>query len=190
MPVIVTQKLTTGYRYQAGVPPNLGPHLIPQLKLYLTTADIALLSQAFTTLTLLLQLSPASTFPEVESAILQDIYPLAHSPLVSGACLDALLGFFGALVEADSQIASHLVPGLVTSVNKANKAEAVPANVAKVVGRVVRSQPAVAAGMIAEFSRSLKVHFLTRRASWIVTFFCYSLDPKPRIFKLCSVFLS
>jgi cullin-associated NEDD8-dissociated protein 1 len=67
------------------------------------------------------------------------------------------LGFFGALVEADSQIASHVVPGLVVSLNKANNAEAIPGNVAKVVSRVVRSQKAVAAGMIAEFSRSLKV---------------------------------
>jgi len=89
---------------------DLGPHLIPQLKLYLTTADIALLSQSLTTLTLLLQLSPASTFPEVESEILQDIYPLAHSPLVSGACLDALLCFLARSLRPDSQIASHLVP--------------------------------------------------------------------------------
>ena len=149
-------------RYQAGVPPDLAPHLIPQLGLYLTTADIALLSQALTTLTILLQYSPASSFPEVERALLQDIYPLAHSPLVSGACLDALLGFFGALVEADRQIASHVVPGLVISLNKAKKAEAVPGNIAKVVSRVVRSQKAVAAGMIAEFSKSLKVRTLGR----------------------------
>jgi cullin-associated NEDD8-dissociated protein 1 len=144
-------------RYRAGVPADLAPHLIPQLEPYLTTADIALLSQALTTLTILLQCSPTSSFPEVEREVLHDIYPLAHSPLVSGACLDALLGFFGALVEADSQIASHVVPGLVSSLSKAKKAEAVPGNVAKVVSRVVRSQKAVAAGMIVEFSRSLKV---------------------------------
>ncbi|KAF8588484.1 TIP120-domain-containing protein [Ramaria rubella] len=143
-------------KYQAGVPEDLAPHLIPQLGLYLTTSDIALLSQALITLTILLQYSPASSFPEVESAVLQDIYPLAHSPLVSGACLDALLGFFGALVEADRQIASHVVPNLVTSLNKANKGETVPANIAKIVSRVVRSQKAIAAGMIAEFSKALK----------------------------------
>lgn len=144
-------------RYQTGVPGDLAPHLIPQLGLYLTTADIALLSQALTTLTILLQCSPATSFPDIERALLQDIYPLAHSPLVSGACLDALLGFFGALVEADRQIASHVVPGLVSSLDKAKKAEAVPGNIAKVVSRVVWRQKAIAAGMIAEFSKALKV---------------------------------
>lgn len=144
-------------RYRAGVPADLAPRIIPQLELYLSTADIALLSQALITLTILLQYSPESSFPEVERSCLDNIYPLAHSPLVSGACLDALLGLFGALVQADSQIASHVVPGLVASLSKAKKAEAVPGNVAKVVSRVVRSQTAVAAGMIVEFSKSLKV---------------------------------
>ncbi|KAF8525252.1 armadillo-type protein [Hysterangium stoloniferum] len=143
-------------KYKSGIPTDLAPHLIPQLGLYLTTTDIALLSQSLITLTILLQCSPASSFPEIERSVLKDIYPLAHSPLVSGASLDALLGFFGALVEADVQIASHVVPGLVTSLKKANAGEAVPANVAKVVSRVVRSQMSVAAGMIAEFSKSLK----------------------------------
>jgi len=123
----------------------------------LTTSDIVLLSQSLTTLTILLQYSPASSFPEVESIVLQDIYPLAHSNLVSGTCLDSLLGFFGALVEADGQIASHLIPGLVTSLKKADPKFSVPGNVAKVVSRIVRNQISVAAGVIAEFTKSLKV---------------------------------
>ncbi|KIJ45062.1 hypothetical protein M422DRAFT_167119 [Sphaerobolus stellatus SS14] len=143
-------------KYQSGVPADLAPHLIPQLSNYLTTTDIALLSQALATVCILLQFSPATSYPAVEEDILKDIYPLAHSPLVSGACLDSLLGFFSALVEADSQIASHVIPGLVTALKKADRSEAVPANVAKVVSCIVRSQISVAAGVIAEFSRSLK----------------------------------
>lgn len=145
-------------RYQSGVPPELAPHIIPQLSPYLTTLNITLLSQSLTTLTILLQFSPSS-FPVVESSVLKDIYPISHSPLVSGTSLDALLGFFGALVEADDQIASHLVPGLVTALKRADPSEAVPANVAKVLGRIVRSQTSVAAGVIAEFSKALRVRY-------------------------------
>lgn len=88
--------------------------------------------------------------------MLKDIYPLAHSPLVSGSCLDSLLGFFGALVRADGQIASHIVPGLVISLNHAKSADTLPTNVAKVVSQVVRNQMSIAAGIIAEFSKPLK----------------------------------
>ncbi|KAI5996106.1 hypothetical protein EDC04DRAFT_2909983 [Pisolithus marmoratus] len=49
----------------------------------------------------------------IEHELLGDIYRIAHSPLFSGAALDVLLSFFSALVTADDQIATHLVPGLV-----------------------------------------------------------------------------
>ncbi|GJJ09394.1 hypothetical protein Clacol_003616 [Clathrus columnatus] len=143
-------------KYHDGIPNDLAPHVTPQLAPYLTTADIALLSHALTTFTLLLQLSPSTSFPAIEASILKDMYPLAHSPLVSGACLDALLAFFGALVKADGQIASHVVPGLVISLKNANPADTLPTNVAKVVSQVVRNQMSIAAGIIAEFSKPLK----------------------------------
>ena len=89
--------------------------------------------------------------------MLPDVYGIAHSPLLSGAPFDALLEFFGALVQADMQIATHVVPNLVIAVERAPKAEASLTNVAKCVGQVVNSQRGIAAGTIAEFGRHLKV---------------------------------
>lgn len=146
------------YRYKAGIPADLPPHLIPTLKSYITTSDISLLSQSLSIVALLLQLAPSTTFPEVEKELLKDIYDIAHSPLVSGAALDSVLAFFAALVEADGQIATHVIPNLVIAVEKAPKTEASPANVARCVGQVANSQRGVAAGTIVEFSKHLKVY--------------------------------
>ena len=145
------------YSYQSGIPPALAPALVAQIKPYLSTSDISLLSQALIVLALLLQLTPSTTFPEVERYLLSDIYHIAHSPLVSGPALESLLGFFAALVQADNQISTHLVPNLVIAVEKAPKAEASPSNVARCVAQVVKSQQAVAAGAIAEYSKNIKV---------------------------------
>lgn len=144
-------------RYKAGIPAQLPSTLIPQLKVYVTTNDISLLAQALLIIALLLELSPSTTFPEVERDILKNIYAIAHSPLISGVPFESVLAFFAALVEADQQIAAHIVPNLVISVEKAQKAEASPANVAKCVGQVVKSQQSIAAGTIAEFAKHLKV---------------------------------
>lgn len=95
----------------------------------------------------------------VEKELLADIYQIAHSPLVSGAALDSLLSFFTALVQADRQIATHVVPNLVIGVEKSPKTEANSINVAKCVGQVVRSSQGIAAGTIAEYSKSVKVWF-------------------------------
>lgn len=130
---------------------------MPQIKNYISTSDISLLSQSLIILATLLEVSPATTFPEVERDILKEVYNIAHSPLVSGTALDALLVFFGALVHADNQIASHVVPSLVASAEKADKASSSPLNVGKCVAQVVKAQQGVAAGMIAEFSKHIKV---------------------------------
>jgi cullin-associated NEDD8-dissociated protein 1 len=108
------------------------------------------------TLSLLLELAPASTFLEVEHDLLKDIYSVTHSPLISGVALESLFKFYASLVQADNQIATHVVPNLVISAEKAPKAESNPSNVAKCVAQVVRSQPDVAAGTIAEYSKHLK----------------------------------
>ena len=144
-------------RYQSGVPADLPPTLVLQVKPYITTSDISVLSQALSLLAALLDLAPSTTFPAVERELLSDIYPIAHSPLVSGAALDALLSFFSALVQADLQIATHVVPNLVIAVEKGQRTDANMMNVAKCVGEVVRSQQGVAAGTIAEYSRYIKV---------------------------------
>ena len=143
-------------RYSA-IPQDLPASLTPTLKPYLTSSDIALLGAALDIVALLLELAPKSTFPEVECEVLPDVYTIAYSPLLAGAPFESLLSFFGALVEADMQIATHIVPNLVLAVEKAPKAEASLTNVAKCVGQVVKAQRAIAAGTIAEFSKHLKV---------------------------------
>jgi cullin-associated NEDD8-dissociated protein 1 len=109
-------------------------------------------------LTLLLEQAPSVTFPIVEKELLSDVYKTAHSSLISGTALDNLMSFFGALVKADNQIATRLVPNLVLSVEKApNKAENNSANVARCIGYIVQNAQSIAAGTIAEYSKNIKV---------------------------------
>jgi cullin-associated NEDD8-dissociated protein 1 len=143
------------------VPADLPPALISQLKPYISTSEISLLAAALNIVALLLELAPASTFPEVEHDLLQDIYAVSHSSLISGAPFDSVLEFFAALVQADMQIATHVVPNLVISIDKAPKTETSQANVARCIGQVVKCQQTVAAGTIAEFAKHLKVYFLS-----------------------------
>lgn len=143
-------------RYQAGISQDLPAYLIPQLKGYISTADISLLSQALAVVATLLQLFPQATFPEVEGEFLKDIYNVAHSPLVSGTAFDSVLSFFAALVEGDMEIAAHVVPNLVIYVDKAPKSDASYTNVAKCIGQVVKSQQTIAAGTIAEFAKNIR----------------------------------
>lgn len=145
------------HRYGKDVPADLPPSIVGQLRPYISTADISLLAHALNIVSLLLELAPESTFPEVESDLLKDIYNIAHSPLVAGAPFESVLEFFAALVRVDMQIATHVVPNLVISVDKAPKAEASQANIARCIGQVVKCQQTVAAGTIAEFGRHLKV---------------------------------
>lgn len=145
------------WRRYSVIPAGLPSALISQLRSYISTSDISLLASALNIVALLLELAPETTFPEVESDLLQDIYVVAHSPLVSGAPFDSVLDFFSALVQADMQIATHVVPNLVISVDKVPKTEASQANVARCIGQVVKCQQTVAAGTIAEFAKHLKV---------------------------------
>ncbi|KAJ7487730.1 armadillo-type protein [Mycena galericulata] len=121
--------------YTGGVPAALPPALVPQVKSYLSTSDIPLLLQALSLLALLLELAPTTTFPEIESDLLPDVYRIAHSPLVSGAALDSLLSFCAAL---------------------APRTDASPNNVAKAVAQIVRTQQAIAAGTIAQYAKNIK----------------------------------
>lgn len=143
-------------RYKSGIPADLPSNLVSLLKTYITTADISLMSLALSVVALLLELSPKATYPEVESVLLTDIYDVAHSPLVAGAAFDSILAFFAALVEADMEVATHVVPNLAIAVEKAPKAEASQGNVARCIGQVVKAQRGVAAGTVAEFSKHLK----------------------------------
>jgi cullin-associated NEDD8-dissociated protein 1 len=145
------------YSYSSGIPSELPSALIPNLQTYISTSDIPLLAQALNTLALLLELSPAKTFAPVERELLAEVYKIAPSPLVSGPALEALFNFLTALVHADNQIATHLVPNLVIIALKAPKADANPANVAKCVACIVKGFQGVAAGVIAEYSKNIKV---------------------------------
>lgn len=141
-----------------------------QLKPYVSTNDVSLLAHALTTLALLLQFSPLKTFPAVESVYLKDIYVISHSPLITGTALDALLSFFAALVDADEQIASHVIPNLVIALQNKSKSEASYTNIAKCIGAVVKSQPAIAAGTIAEFTKHFRVGCVVSTSSSEVLF--------------------
>lgn len=145
------------FRYKDGIPDELLNSVAPQLKPYLSTNEVSLLSQALQLLTLLIQSSPLTAFPVIEAEFLTTINNIAYSPLVSGTTLESLLNFYAALVDADSQIATHIIPNLVIQYEKTNAAEASATNIAKCIGQIVQSQQSVAAGTIAEFSKTLKV---------------------------------
>ncbi len=169
----------------AAIPADLPANLVPPLKPYFNATDISLLGAALNIVALLLELSPATTFAEVERDVLPDVYGIAHSPLLSGAPFDALLEFFGALVQADMQIATHVVPNLVLAVERAPKADASLTNVAKCIGQVVNSERGVAAGTIAEFGRHLRVRIgrnegRMTRSRLMMFFFESSRRPKGR----------
>ena len=83
--------------YETGIPGQLPTSLIPQIKTFISTSDISLLSQALSPLSLLLELAAASTFPEVEHDLLKDIYSITHSPLISGVALESLFKFYTSL---------------------------------------------------------------------------------------------
>lgn len=71
--------------------------------------------------------------------------------------MESLFKFFASLVQADNQIATHIILNLVVAVEKAPKADASPSNVARCIATVVKSQQGVAAGVIAEYSKNMKV---------------------------------
>lgn len=106
---------------------------------------------------LLLRSAPSVTFPLVEREFLKDVSAISCSPLASGAALESLLSFYGSLVEADMQIASHVIPNLVAVAEKAPKSEVSYSNIAKCVAEVVKSQQGIAAGTISQFTRHLRV---------------------------------
>lgn len=144
-------------RYGSGLPTDLPSTLLPHLGPYISTSDIPLLAHALATIALLLRLAPSTTYPLVEREFLKDVTIISCSPLASGVALESLLSFYGSLVEADIQIASHVIPNLVSVVDKAPKSEVSYSNVARCIAEVVKNQQGIAAGTISEFTRHLKV---------------------------------
>ena len=126
------------FSYQSGIPTGLPASLVPQVKTDILTSDISLPSTLLA-LSLLLELAPSVTFPEVEYDPLNNIYNATHPALISGLALESLFRFCAALVQADNQIATRIVPNLIISAEKAQKAEMSPANVAKCVTQLVKS---------------------------------------------------
>ena len=130
--------------------------IIQQLKQYLVTTDITVLSEALFTLSELLKYYPKVSYPLVENQVLSATYQLACSPLVTGPALESILQFFGTLVEADGQIANHVIPGLMKSIDEPGS-DASPSNVSKCLAKIVSVQMGIAAGTIAEFTKYIKV---------------------------------
>ena len=151
------QAVSPYIRYKNPIPTDLPPALLPLLSPYLGTGDIALLSHSCVVMTVLLNLAPDKSYPFIEANLLKEIYRLSLSPLVSGASLDSMLAFYDALVQADQQIATRIVPSLVLEVEKGIKVATSTANVSKCIARTVQSNRSIAAGAIAEFTKLLKV---------------------------------
>ncbi|KAG8930309.1 hypothetical protein FRC03_000633 [Tulasnella sp. 419] len=143
-------------RFTSGIPPELPSVLIPELLPLISTSDLVLLSHSLTTLTILLVQAPTVVYPIVESKVVKPVYDIAYSPLVSGSALDSLTDFFRALVEADREIATHVVPGLTMALEKSNAPDASPANISKCLSAIVKGAMGIAAGVIAEFSKAIK----------------------------------
>ena len=117
LPARLVNQLAIFLSHTSGIPPDLPSTLVSPIKTYVSVSDISLLSQALIILARLLELSSMNTFPDIERDLLADVYDIAHSPLVYGVTLDSILAFF-ALVQADRQIATHVVLSLVRSMNK------------------------------------------------------------------------
>jgi cullin-associated NEDD8-dissociated protein 1 len=155
--ILTSYSLSILVRYGPGLPADLPCTLLQHLRPYISTSDMPLLAHAVAIIALLLRLAPSTTFPLVERDFLKDVTVISCSPLASGVALESLLSFYGSLVEADIQIASHVIPNLVSVVEKPPKSEISYSNVAKCVAEVVKNQQGIAAGTISEFTRYLKV---------------------------------
>jgi cullin-associated NEDD8-dissociated protein 1 len=131
-------------------------NIVQQLKQYLVITDITVLSEALLTLSELLKCYPKVSYPLVENQVLLATYQLACSPLVTGPALESVLQFFGTLVEADGQIANHVIPGLMKNMDELGS-DALPSNVSKCLAKIVSVQMGIAAGTIAEFTKYIKV---------------------------------
>ena len=116
-----------------------------------------MLSEALLTLSGLLKYYPKVSYPLIENQVLPATYQLACSPLVTGPALDSILQFFGTLVEADGQIATHVIPGLIKNMDELGS-DASPSNVSKCLAKIVSVQMGIAAGTIAEFTKYIKVN--------------------------------
>jgi cullin-associated NEDD8-dissociated protein 1 len=143
------------------VPPNMPASLLPTIKTFISLQDTSLLPRALGVVTCLLRRQPATTFPEVERDLLKDFYPLAISSQTTGAALEAVLGLFAALVEADPEIATRIVPNLTVAYNSSSRTDTSAMNVARGLAQVVKSNGGVAAATIAQFSKNIKVCFLS-----------------------------
>jgi cullin-associated NEDD8-dissociated protein 1 len=156
IPMISSKADLITTRYSA-MPASLPAELVPQIKPFITLQDTSLLSQALSVPVALLRRQPATAFPVVEKDLLGDLYPLAISQLVTGPALDAILAFFAALIEADPEIATRVIPNLTGAYERAGKGEASPGNVARCLAQVVKSYSGVAAATISQFAKQVKV---------------------------------
>ena len=119
----------------------------------------------------------------MENQILGVVSGLACSPLVSGAALGSMEGFYGTLVTVDNQIAGHVIPSLTISLERAGR-DGSAANVSKCLASTVRSAMSMAAGTIAEFTRHVKVGSCIKGVQYSDTIF-HSLDLNRKKARLC-----
>jgi cullin-associated NEDD8-dissociated protein 1 len=94
LPVLLKARSIDQLQRGRSTQPTIRP--LPVIRPYITTADISLLAQGLTILSIFLELSPSTTFQQVESDLLNEASKISHSPLVSGVALEALFRSSGA----------------------------------------------------------------------------------------------
>jgi len=151
-------------RAGADVPAASAQALLADLEPLLTAEDANLLPLAVSSVTALLNHS-AETLPAVQHTILPRALELVRSPLVQGHSLDALLGFFVALVTAGAEPVA-LVQALSAAADSQGQKEVDASGVqtgmsaltasSRSIGVVVREVPGVASGVVAEYANVVK----------------------------------
>ena len=120
-------------------------------------SELSELSEALLALSGLIKYYPTVSYPLVESQVLPATYQLAYSPLITDPALDSILQFFGTLVEADGQIATYMICGLLKNMDELGS-DASPSNVSKCLAKIVSVQMEFAAVTIAEVTKYIKVN--------------------------------
>ncbi|KAF8303097.1 TIP120-domain-containing protein [Clavulina sp. PMI_390] len=143
-------------KYNNGLPQSLVSTIISQLTPYLTLQDISHFTNSLTVLNTMLRIAPADVYPAAESEVLPIIYKCAVSQLPAGPLVENIIEFFGTLVTADPPIATRLIPGLTTSLEKAPAGTASSVNTSRCIGGIVRSEISLAAATVKDFGKSIK----------------------------------
>lgn len=131
--------------------------IVPQLLPYLAVQEVSHFTNSLAVINLMLRMAPQEVYQVAEADVLPVIYKCAVSHLPSGTLLDSIIDFFGSLVVADPPIATRLILGLTTSLEKAPAGSASPLNASRCIGGIVQSDMSLAAATVNDVAKSIKV---------------------------------